>query len=303
MVRALSAVAALMLMAGPVLVTSPALAQPLPPLSAGPTPPTGPPPGAGANPDPWERANRKFYGIHQSLDRAVLRPLAMGYKAVTPGPIGKGVHNVLVNLTEPVVFMNDMAQFRFRHAAETFTRFVGNTAFGGLGLFDLAGSTGLPHRDNDFGATLGVWGVRPGPYVFLPLIGPSTARDLFGKVVDSNIDPFNRFEYDHRSTVRLTRTVVGGLDIRVQFDEQLQSLDKLSTDSYATMRSFYLQSRQALIAGGETNLENLPDFDDAPSPPAADLGEPAPESSPAAAAAPATGSEGPPVAPADAPRP
>ncbi len=316
MVRALSAVAAfLLLSASPVL----AQAQPQPQAQAsgetqaqpaptsvgiGPTPPAGPPPGTGANPDPWEATNRQFYGIHQSIDRAVLRPAAMGYRAVTPGPIGSGIHNAIVNLSEPVVLMNDVAQFRFSHAMETLARFMTNTVFGIGGLVDVAAyGAGVAHHDNGFGTTLGVWGVRPGPYIFLPMVGPSTARDLFGKGVDMASDPLAWTRYRGDTAVSVTRAVAGGLDLRARSDDQLQQLEKLSTDSYATLRSFYLQSRQAQIRGGDVDLQALPEFEDEPAAtPAAAGGADSAGAAPAAPAQP-TGSEGPPVEPAGAPRP
>ena len=296
MFRALSIAAALMVTAS-ALAASPVLAQTLP-LPHAPAPAEGPAPGTGANPDPWEHTNRKFYAIHQSIDRAILRPAALGYRKITPGPIGVGIHNVLTNLSEPVVFVNDMAQFRFSQAAGTVARILTNSTIGLLGLIDVAGMEGEPHHDNNFGVTLGVWGVRSGPYIFIPLVGPTTARDLVGKGVDSVADPFTWSQFHGDTYFSISRTVVGGLDLRANVDDQLQQLDKLSTDSYVTLRSFYLQNQQSQIQGGKIDVQNLPDFDDpvaSPPPP----GAPAPAG--AAPKTPAADSDIP-VPPADAPR-
>ena len=140
------------------------------------------PPAAG---DPWERLNRRGYAINQFLDKILIRPAAMIYRALTPGPIGKGLHNLVVNLSEPLVVVNDVLQARVARAASATARFAFNSTFGLAGLIDVAAHEGIAHHDSTFGDTLGRYGAKPGPYLFIPLIGPSTVRDLFGAGVDA----------------------------------------------------------------------------------------------------------------------
>lgn len=214
------------------------------------------------NPDPWERTNRKSFNIHQSIDRAALRPAAMGYKSAVPRPVRSGLRNAFRNLTEPVVFANDVLQARPGRAARTFTRFVGNSVFGVAGLWDIAGKTGLPYRDNGFGLTLARYGVKPGAYIFIPLVGPSTQRDIVGSGVDILTDPFTWVRFRGQFAFGATRVVVRGLDARAELDSQLETINSTATDPYATLRSLYLQNRQAKVNEGKVDLEALPDFDD-----------------------------------------
>ena len=229
--------------------------------------------------DPFEGMNRTFYAIHQVIDHAILRPLALGYSHATPGPVGKAVHNFVTEIGEPVVFGNDVAQLRLGRAAVTFSRFILNATAGICGLFDPATRAGLPHHDNSFGTTLGRYGVKPGPYIFLPLAGPSDFRDLIGTGVDFYSDPVGRIHYPNRGYVLLGIGIVGGLDQRDQADADLQQIESMGTDSYATLRSLYMQQRQADIhADQPVKIEDLPDFDQgaAPAVPSATTPAPAP---------------------------
>ena len=243
--------------------------------------------------DPLEHANRVGYGIHQFLDRVLLRPVAMAYKAVVPGVVRTGVRHVLDNLDEPVVVANDLFQGHPGNAGRTTVRFAVNSTVGVLGLFDVAGKTGLPHHDNTFAFTLGRHHVKPGPYLFIPLVGPTTVRDLAGGVVDGTLDPFHWLHYRYRNPITVARAVAGGLDTRVEADADLSALMDGATDPYATLRSVYLQNQQSQIDGGDTTtLPALPDFDDPSAPsskpeakPAAPTPDPAP--GPAASSAPA----------------
>lgn len=226
--------------------------------------------------DPWEKANRHAYRLNQTIDRLFLRPAAMALKALTPGPIGKGLHNLLSNLGEPLVVVNDLLQLRPRRAGAATVRFAANSSFGLAGLIDVAGAGGLPHHDSTFGDTLGRYGVKPGPYIFLPLIGPSTARDLVGAGADLFLDPVHFINYPHRTQVSAGIEVVGGLDTRARADADLTAATADAADPYATLRSVYLQHRQVEIEGGEgagvpSTLPPLPDIDDAaPAGPSAD---------------------------------
>ena len=222
--------------------------------------------------DPFEGANRQGYAIHQFLDRTFLRPAAKMYQALVPSPIRTGLRHVISNMGEPGVMANDLLQGHPVRAGKTLTRFVANTTIGVGGLFDVSTPAGLPHHDNGFGDTLGRYGAGPGPYLFVPLVGPSTVRDLLGHTVDVAADPLFWTQFRQRTLVIDTRTVVGGLDERGQADPQLKAIDAMSTDGYATLRSLYLQNRAAEIAditsGGAGGGELiLPDFDDPASAP------------------------------------
>jgi phospholipid-binding lipoprotein MlaA len=198
--------------------------------------------------DPLEGFNRTMFSVNQSLDKAVFRPVAMGYKHVLPKPVRSGVRNFFSNLTEPVVFLNDLLQLKPKRAVKTLGRAVINTIFGIGGLLDVAKHEGLPHRANGLGNTLAYYGVKSGPYLFLPLVGPTTLRDLAGSQVDGLVlpvavgKPFDQIEY------QVPKAVVTGLDARAEADPELKSLFETALDPYATLRSVYLQSRAGDIA-------------------------------------------------------
>ena len=241
------------------------------------------PPVAAAGPtrgDPWEQLNRLNYAIEDSLDRHLLGPVALVFRALTPGPIGRGLHNVLVNLSEPSVFINDVLQLRLKKAGVTAERFVTNSTVGVLGLIDVAGKLGLPHHDNEFGVTLGRYGVHPGPYMYLPFGGPTTVRDLVGTGVDLLIDPMHWTRFANQAEINGARLVVGGLDTRDATEGQLNTLLSDATDPYATLRSVYLQNKQGEI-DGEGPPSTLPTFDEpapaAENPQAAPLAESSPD--------------------------
>ena len=217
--------------------------------------------------DHWEHLNRFNYAIESALDRHLIIPITHLYEAITPGPIGRGIHNVLVNLSEPSVFINDVLQLRLKKAGVTAGRFVTNSTIGVLGLVDVATKLGLPHHNNEFGVTLGRYGVHPGPYIYLPLGGPSTVRDLVGTGIDLLIDPFHWITFVSQAEINGTRLVVGGLDTREYVEAQLNSLLSDATDPYATLRSVYLQNKQSEIDGTGAPAD-LPSFDE-PAPAAA----------------------------------
>ena len=217
--------------------------------------------------DPWERSNRTGFAIEQALDKAIIGPATKVNKFLTPGIIGKAIHNFLVNLGEPLVVANDMLQLRPARAGKALVRFVVNSVFGVAGTIDAAGKGGLPHRNSSFGDTLARYGVKPGPYIFLPLIGPSTVRDLFGNAVDDAINPVNFVAYPYRTESAITLAVMGGLDQRLLNDEDLRTLMGQAADPYATLRSTYLQNREGEIHG-DTPPPVLPDLEDPAAAPA-----------------------------------
>jgi phospholipid-binding lipoprotein MlaA len=219
--------------------------------------------------DPLEGFNRAMFGVHQAIDGAVLRPAALGYKTVVPKPLRSGFRNALSNLTEPFVFLNFLLQGKPGKAGETVGRFLVNSTIGVGGLFDVAKDKNirLPHRNNGFGTTLAFYGVGPGPYLFLPLMGPMTLRDALGKPADDLLlplavgHPFDTLEY------QLVTGVVGGLDQRAEADPELRALFSDAIDRYATLRSVYLQNRAAEIdeIKGKKSVKvegALPELDD-----------------------------------------
>jgi phospholipid-binding lipoprotein MlaA len=240
--------------------------------------------------DPFEGMNRRFFAIETVLDRAVIGPVAY-LISKTPKPIGKALRNFGRNLGEPVVAVNDVLQGHVGTAASTVGRFAINSIFGIAGLADPAKAGGIPHHDNDFGTTLGRWGVGPGPYLFLPLLGPSTLRDSVGDLGDIGLNPLTYVHYREKVVVGVTTSVIDGLGARADAEQDLATIFATSVDPYATLRSYYLQNRQAQITG-KTEIGPLPEFDDtAPpsaTPPDATTG-PQPEApAPTTSAAPET---------------
>jgi phospholipid-binding lipoprotein MlaA len=228
--------------------------------------------------DPDEGLNRRVYAATMHIDHQYLRPLAGLYRFLTPGPIGIAIHNVLTTLGEPVVIANDILQARLKAGARDTVRFVANATIGIGGMIDVASRHGLPHHENDFGITLGVWGAKPGPYLFLPLLGPSTVRDGIGMGVDVLLNPLTWMRFPGHLTLEYSTAVVGGLDRRLNAGAQLETLTADAADPYATLRSVYLQSREAEIRG-ESAAPELPPIDE-PAP------TPQPAASPAALADP-----------------
>lgn len=199
--------------------------------------------------DPFERVNAKSFAVTQKVDDAVTGPLAMAYKHGLPKPVRSGLRNFFWNLHEPVVFVNYLLQLKPFKAAETVGRFAVNSTLGGAGLFDVAKRRPfhLPRRPNGFGDTMGYYGVKPGPYFYLPLIGPTTLRDFIGGAVDRVAvplaigGPFTSLAY------RIPAGAVKILDRRAEFDDTLHHLREETPDPYVARRKLYLQRRQAEI--------------------------------------------------------
>ena len=219
--------------------------------------------------DPYEGVNRKLFLVGGAIDIAVIRPVAIFYKRVTPRPARNGLHNVLENISEPLNFVNHVLQLRPKPSAITFGRFALNTTVGIGGLFDVASGVGLPEKDTDFGLTLSRYGVRQGPYIYLPILGPSTVRDSTGRIADIFLDPFFYLRFGGDGYFAGSRTVADGLDQRVRADPALLYIQKTSTDPYAALRSAYLQNARSLARGGKLDVKDLPNFGPEPSAPAA----------------------------------
>ena len=224
---------------------------------------------SGAKADPGEKANRVGYAIHQFFDRHFIRPVALTYLKVVPGPLRDGLRHMLNNLGEPSVAANDLLQGRFRKAGISTLRFATNSTFGLAGFFEMATPAGLPPHDNGFDLTLGRWGVKPGPYLFVPLIGPSTVRDAVGGAVNTLLDPVNAVIPHEAHTFIVAKGVTNGIDLRARADSELTAVMSDATDPYATLRSVYLQNQQSKIDDTSTAVPALPDFDEdaTPAPP------------------------------------
>lgn len=199
--------------------------------------------------DPMVQLNAQSYEVVQEVDEALVGPVAMAYKDAIPKPIRHGLRNFLRNLTEPIVALNFMLQLKPGKAAETVGRFALNTTLGIGGLFDVAKRDPfkLPYRRNGFANTLGYYGVKPGAYLFLPLIGPTTVRDLVGGAIDGLLLPSVAGAPFNDPYFTLPAATLSALQGRIQIDEQLNALRTYSNDPYVDARDFYLKRRQAEI--------------------------------------------------------
>lgn len=195
--------------------------------------------------DPLQSVNAASYDLVQKADDAVIAPVSKAYEKSLPKPVRNGVRNLLNNIKEPVVFVNYLLQIKIGKAAETAGRFAINSTIGVAGLFDMAKRKpiNLPLRPNGFADTLGYYGVKPGAYLYLPLIGPTTVRDLVGQGVDSLVIPFAFGRQFAKSAFTIPTNVVGAIDRRGAFDEQLQKI-RASDDPYVAEREYYLKHRQ-----------------------------------------------------------
>lgn len=198
--------------------------------------------------DPYETTNRDIFGFNQDIDHAVLKPVAESYRDNVNADIREGIHNVLSNMSEPVNFVNAALQGKDVEAMNILWRFLVNSTVGIGGIGDVAKNFGYPRQVEDFGQTLAVWGVSEGPYLMLPLLGPSNTRDLAGRIVDSFTNPIGYFMPTAGS---IAAAGVRGIDSRERNIDTIDDLEKNSLDFYAALRSLYRQNRQDLIDNGE----------------------------------------------------
>jgi len=210
--------------------------------------------------DPLEDTNRAIFDFNQMVDRNVLVPVAKAYRTVLPEPVRDSLRDFLRNLRAPLIFANNALQGDFEGAGETFARFTLNSTIGLGGFFDVAGRWGqLPYHEDDLGVTFGVWGIPEGPYLVVPLLGPSDPRDLVGQVGEGFGDPFNLLVTGNPYTlywIPFVRGAVSGIDQRSRYIETLADIERTSLDYYATIRSLYRQRRAALIR--HEKEQNLP---------------------------------------------
>jgi phospholipid-binding lipoprotein MlaA len=210
--------------------------------------------------DPLEPVNRYIFAANLALDTTVIEPVATIYRDIVPDPARDSVRNFLRNLESPVLLANDVLQRDVNAAGVTTKRFFINTTVGILGLFDRAADMGLARRDEDFGQTMGTYGVGPGVYLVLPILGPSSLRDAAGNFVDYYFDPLNYYtDNTDRGNITFLRAGIRGVDARARVIETLDEIERTSIDFYATIRSLYHQRRQSEIRNG--SAPSLPKLD------------------------------------------
>ncbi len=209
-----------------------------------------------ANPrDPWEPMNRKIFEVNDSVDKAVVRPVAVAYKDYTPDLAQKGIHNFFGNLRDVWSAVNSVFQLKVNQTAELTGRVLVNTTVGVLGFIDVATPLNLNKHKEDFGKTLGYWGVPSGPYVVLPFFGPSTLRDASGFVVDVKFNPTS--SQIKKVRVRNSLYVINAIDVRRGLLGLEDNLNSIALDRYSFIRDAYLQRRLYEIYDG-----NPPDTED-----------------------------------------
>jgi phospholipid-binding lipoprotein MlaA len=222
--------------------------------------------GACANPrtaspdDPFEPMNRVFFAINHKVDRYAAQPAATTYRDLFPDPLRTGIHNFIANLNEPVTIANCVLQGHFHQAGISVARFGLNTTIGVVGVLDVASKRGLWAHKEDFGQTLGVYGVPSGPYLVLPFLGSETPRDLGGRFVDSFFEPTRYIAYEGKPWVSLGLSGLNMLDQRSESLGVLRDIERSSVDFYATTRSIYLQRRRNAIDEGNPAPGDLPDY-------------------------------------------
>jgi len=210
--------------------------------------------------DPYEAMNRKTFALNEKVDKHFARPVAVFYTRAVPGFARDGIHNFLTNLDVPVIFANDVLQGEPHRAVDSVGRFIINSSIGIGGLIDVAQKTGIPEHTSDFGETLAVYGVDEGPFLVLPMLGPSNPRDALGYGVDIVLDPSTWITWRSSAFFKLGRGVANIVDLRAQNIQTLDQLERSSLDLYATERSLYRQHRESEINHGKPNIENLPNF-------------------------------------------
>jgi len=202
--------------------------------------------------DPFESINREIFAFNDSADKYIIGPIAHAYRDIFPDPVRDSIRNFLLNLRQPASAINATLQGDFTRGATALGRFAINSTAGILGLFDVADYIGLDPIDEDAGQTLGVWGVESGPYIVLPILGPSSTRDVIGKVGDWLVDPVGLYliRQDQQNILIATKATQA-VDTRVELDGVIEGSRKNSLDPYAIIRTMYLQRREQQISNTE----------------------------------------------------
>jgi phospholipid-binding lipoprotein MlaA len=197
--------------------------------------------------DPWQGWNRKVYSFNDTIDGAVLKPVAKAYVAVVPSPVRTGVHNFYGNFSDAWSAVNNLLQGKFSNSLQDLMRVQTNTIFGLVGLVDVASDLGLNRQGEDFGQTMGYWGVGAGPYMVLPLLGPSSLRESVAWPVDTMAAPAQAFQ---NQALKYTLTGVGVLNTRANLLGATSMVDQMALDKYSFIRDAYLQRRRSLVFDG-----------------------------------------------------
>ncbi|MDG2001834.1 MAG: VacJ family lipoprotein [Novosphingobium sp.] len=223
--------------------------------------------------DPLESVNVQTFEVVQAVDKALVEPVARGYMKISPKPVRDGIHNVVTNLDEPIVFLSFLLQLKPLKALKTLGRFAVNSTMGVGGLFDVAKRKPFnhPHQPNGIGQTLAYYGVKSGAFLYLPLIGSTTVRDLFGTLAAMPILPLTIGKPFNRAIYVFPKATISAIDERAQDDERLTRIHNESSNPYPVYRSYYLRKRQAeidMLKGLRDNAEvpvfeeDVPDIDE-----------------------------------------
>ncbi|WP_322106226.1 VacJ family lipoprotein [Paraburkholderia sp. J41] len=208
--------------------------------------------------DPFEPANRAIFKFNDALDTHIAQPIAKGYQKVTPQPLRQAITNFFSNIGDVSNFANDVLQLKVTDATEDLMRIAMNSTFGLGGLIDFATAAGLPKHHQDFGLTMGHYGVPAGPYLVLPLFGPSSVRDGIGMGVETKFNILNYIEPAVRNPMYVTQFVSARADLLGATD----LLQQAALDKYSFVRDAYRQQRQSMIRGSQSNNAPLPDYGD-----------------------------------------
>ena len=211
--------------------------------------------------DPLEDRNRSIYAFNENLDEAIIEPAADGYAYIIPNFLQKGLNNFFDNINYPITIINQVLQGNIEKSLQDTLRFSVNTSIGIFGLFDPASSMGLPEHDEDFGQTLAVWGVKEGPYLMLPFIGPKTLRSLTGDLTDVLFNPLLNIDY---TNLKIKTNLINLLQDRSDLSDLEEELDN-SFAPYQYIKDSYIQNRKYKIHNGNTSEDDIEidiDFDD-----------------------------------------
>ena len=221
--------------------------------------------------DPFETVNRQVFKFNDMVDRFLIQPVTKVYTTLTPKPLRQGLNNASGNLGEPIIFANEILQLDFEDASDSLGRFMINSTVGLGGLIDVAEKSGKSQQREDFGQTLATYDVPSGPYIVLPLLGPSNARDIVGRVGDGLADPLSWLDFDGRQAVQIGQRVSDGLNARERAEPFLENI-RNSADSYISLRGVYTQNRLTNIHEDSDAFDSFADIDDPDGIPATDDG-------------------------------
>jgi phospholipid-binding lipoprotein MlaA len=211
------------------------------------------------NPDPWEPMNRKIFAFNDAFDQALLKPVAQGYQKVTPPVVRKGVNNAFDNVYDVNTSLNQFLQGKPKQGLSDAARFVFNTVFGVFGIFDVATSLGLEKHDEDFGQTLGVWGVPAGPYFVIPLLGPSSARDAPARLADLQ---WFYPRWLHNDRLYWGLWTLDKVRTRANLLQAETIIEQAALDRYIFIRDAWIQRRRSQVYDGHPPREKFEDEED-----------------------------------------